>query len=125
MNMLKKLFSSDNIKSKNEYLDYLDLDKFEKDIDSNFVINKKYVKIVIFSNSNQIQTLKQEIYNGNLLIVDISSIKSDERLRKQFLNELKEVIIDINGDIVGIKENLIVITPKGIEIDRIKIGVTY
>lgn len=83
---------------------------------------KRYIKIVIFSNKNQIQLLRKELYNNNILIVDISIIKNNEELRDQFLKELKEVVSDINGDIVGIKNDLILISPAGIAIDRKKIG---
>lgn len=127
MNFFKKFLNTENIKSKNDYSDYLDLDKFEREIDTDSLDKniKKYVKIVVFSNQSQIQLLKQEIYNGNILLVDISIIKSIDNLRKQFLTELKEVTDEINGDIVGIKDNLVLITPTSIKIDRKKIGGHY
>ena len=124
MNFFKKIFKIE--KSKDNYLDYLNLEKFEREIDVNInTSNKKYVKIVTLSNSEQISFLKYEIYNGNILIIDISYFKDDDQFKDQFFKELKNVIVETKGDIVGIKENLIIITPSGIEIDRNKIGEIY
>ena len=60
MNFFKKIFKIE--KSKDNYSDFLDLEKFEREIDVNInTSNKKYVKIVTLSNSEQISFLKYEI----------------------------------------------------------------
>jgi len=42
-----------------------------------------YVKIAEVSNINQISLLKQEIYNGNILMIDISNIRGDDLMKGQ------------------------------------------
>lgn len=37
------------------------------------------------------------------------------------LKDLKEVIIDVHGDIAGIKEDQVLVTPTGVKIDRSKV----
>ncbi|WNY24685.1 cell division protein SepF [Methanolapillus millepedarum] len=125
--MKKILGGSGQSKQSDDYSAYIDLDKFEKDIDKDTANEpaETYVKIAIFTNFDQITMLKKEIYDGNILIVDISNIKSDERLRNHLFNELKDVVLDVHGDIVGMKDNNILVTPTGIKVDRRKIGGNY
>jgi SepF-like predicted cell division protein (DUF552 family) len=65
--------------------------------------------------------LKREIYNGNIVVVDISPVKGDSLTRDRALKDLKQVASDVRGDIAMIKDdNLIVVTPMSIKIDRTK-----
>ncbi|WNY27234.1 cell division protein SepF [Methanolapillus ohkumae] len=125
--MKKILGGSGQSKQADDYSAYIDLDKFEKDIDKDAANEpaETYVKIAIFTNFDQITALKKEIYDGNILIVDISNIKADERLRNHLFNELKDVVLDVHGDIVGMKDNNILVTPTGIKVDRRKLGGNY
>ncbi|MCL2141577.1 MAG: cell division protein SepF [Methanimicrococcus sp.] len=127
MSFLKKFLGSSDSKQQDDYSAYIDLDKFEKDIDKDPSAEpaETYIKIAIFTHFDQITTLKKEIYDGNILIVDISNIKSDDRLRNHLFNELKDVVLDVHGDIVGMKDNNILVTPTGIKVDRKKIGGNY
>lgn len=127
LSFLKKILGGSGSKQDDDYSAYIDLDKFEKDIDSSAGDEpaETYVKIAIFTHFDQITSLKKEIYDGNILIVDISNIKSDERLRNHLFNELKDVVLDVHGDIVGMKDNNILVTPTGIKVDRKKIGGNY
>ena len=126
VSFLKKIIGGSEPKQNDDYSAYIDLDKFEKDIDGDAdEPAETYVKIAIFTHFDQITTLKKEIYDGNILIVDISNIKQDERLRNHLFNELKDVVLDVHGDIVGMKDNNILVTPTGIKVDRKKIGGNY
>ena len=97
----------------------IDLSKYEEVLEEEPAVT--YIRIAEISNSNQLSTLKQEIYNGNMLIVDISNIKGDDFLRDRVLKELKEVVLDVHGDIAGVKGNMVIVTPTGIKIDRSKL----
>jgi hypothetical protein len=54
-------------------------------------------------------------------MIDISNIKVDKLLLDRALKDLKEVVMDVHGDIAGIKEDQVLVTPTGIKIDRSKI----
>jgi len=54
-------------------------------------------------------------------MIDISSIRGDDLLRDRVLKELKDVVIDVHGDIAGVKGSTVIVTPTGIKIDRSKI----
>ena len=97
----------------------IDLSKYEEVLEEEPA--ETYVKIAEVSSLNQISQLKQEIYNGNILMIDISSIRGDDLLRDRVLKELKDVVIDVHGDIAGVKGSTVIVTPTGIKIDRSKI----
>jgi len=110
-----------NAKSTTSADDYteIDLSKYEEVLEEEPA--ETYVKIAEVSNINQISLLKQEIYNGNILMIDISNIRGDDLMRDRVLKELKDVIVDVSGDIAGFKGNTVIVTPTGIKIDRSKI----
>ncbi|MDD2440236.1 MAG: cell division protein SepF [Methanosarcinaceae archaeon] len=119
-NIIDKLFggSSKSMTSVEDFPE-IDLSKYEEVLEEEPAVT--YIRIAEISNSNQLSTLKQEIYNGNILIVDISNIKGDDFLRDRVLKELKEVVLDVHGDIAGVKGNMVIVTPTGIKIDRSKL----
>ena len=110
-----------NVKSTTSADDYteIDLSKYEEVLEEEPA--ETYVKIAEVSNFNQISSLKQEIYNGNILMIDISSIRGDDLMRDRILKELKDIVVDVHGDIAGVKGNTVIVTPTGIKIDRSKI----
>ncbi len=110
-----------NVKSTTNADDYteIDLSKYEEVLEEEPA--ETYVKIAEVSSLNQISSLKQEIYNGNILMIDISSIRGDDLMRDRILKELKDVVVDVHGDIAGVKGNTVIVTPTGIKIDRSKI----
>jgi uncharacterized protein len=110
-----------NVRSTTNAEDYteIDLSKYEEVLEEEPA--ETYVKIAEVSSINQISQLKQEIYNGNILMIDISSIRGDDLLRDRVLKELKDVVIDVHGDIAGVKGSTVIVTPTGIKIDRSKI----
>ena len=110
-----------NVKSTTSADDYteIDLSKYEEVLEEEPA--ETYVKIAEVSNLNQLSSLKQEIYNGNILMIDISNIRGDDLMRDRVLKELKDVVVDVHGDIAGYKGNNVIVTPTGIKIDRSKI----
>lgn len=119
-NIIDKFFGS-NVKSTSSVDDFteIDLSKYEEVLEEEPA--ETYIRIAEISSIGQMGVLKQEIYNGNILVVDISAIKNDDLLRDRVLKELKDVVIDVHGDIAGVKGNMVIVTPTGIKIDRSKL----
>ena len=65
--------------------------------------------------------IKQEIYAGNIILVDIAGLKRDKAALDRAIGELKKAVEDVSGDIAGIGDDLIVLVPSGIKIDREKV----
>jgi SepF-like predicted cell division protein (DUF552 family) len=59
-----------------------------------------------------------EVYDGNLVLVDISALSTDDTAMRRIANELKSVARDVNGDVAGVGKNLLAVTPTGVFINR-------
>ena len=103
----------------NEYIE-LDLDQYE-DIEEDAPA-ETYIRFAELSNLDGIPDIRKEIYDGNVVIVDISLIKRDQMILERALRDLRDVVSDVQGDIAGLGEDMVVTTPTGIKIDRTRIG---
>jgi SepF-like predicted cell division protein (DUF552 family) len=82
---------------------------------------KTVVKVGELFRYEDLSALTGEIYNDNIVIVDYTSIANDDLTMKRITAELKNVARDIDGDVAGVGKNLLMITPRGVKIDRNKI----
>jgi len=57
-----------------------------------------------------------------MLIVNISAIKADKITFERAINDLKDVVKDIHGDIVGLGDDYVVVTTTGVKINRAKLS---
>jgi len=122
----KEIFGSSGSKkvtSPDEFAE-LDLSKYEEVIEDEPA--ETYIRVDEITNLADMTSLKKEIYEGNILMIDISNIKGDKLLLDRALKDLKEVVSDVRGDIAGLKDDQVLVTPTGVKIDRSKIiGAKY
>lgn len=78
------------------------------------------IKVAELYRFEDVGPISQPIYNGNIMLIDYSQIANDQALLKRVTNELKNVARDTNGDVAAIGNNLIVVAPNGVRIDRAK-----
>lgn len=78
------------------------------------------IKTADIDGYRQIPELSNFVYEGNVLILDFTPIANDDLELKRTITELKRVVEDIQGDIAGISQNLLIIAPKGFYIDKKK-----
>jgi uncharacterized protein len=64
-------------------------------------------------------------YQGDIVLLDYTSIANDPIATKRMSIDLKNVAKDTGGDVAGIAKNLLAITPAGIRIDRQKIRPSF
>jgi SepF-like predicted cell division protein (DUF552 family) len=113
-----KVFGGKPAEAEEEYTE-IDLGDMEQTVGSGPA--ETYVRVEELSSLAQIPELKRKIYNGNIVVVDISPVKGDSLTRDRALKDLKQVASDVRGDIAMIKDdNLIVVTPMSLKIDRTK-----
>ena len=103
--------------------DYMELDLASFEGAEGEETASMYVKVATIADLKETPKVKDEVYNGNIVIVDISKLKMDKITYERVLKDLKEVAKDVNGDIVGLgDQKYIVITPMSVKISREKIG---
>jgi uncharacterized protein len=64
-------------------------------------------------------------YQGDIVVVDYTSIANDSNAVRRMSVDLKNVAKDVNGDVAGIAKNLLCLTPAGIRIDRQKLRPSF
>jgi SepF-like predicted cell division protein (DUF552 family) len=82
---------------------------------------KTVVKVGELFRYDDLSSLTSEVYNDNIVIVDYTSIANDDLTMKRITAELKNVARDVDGDVAGVGRNLLMVTPRGVKIDRNKI----
>ncbi|MDO5846747.1 MAG: cell division protein SepF [Methanocorpusculum sp.] len=81
-----------------------------------------YVKIASITDIKECPRVKDEIYNGNVVIVDITKLKLDKIMFDRVMGDLRAVARDVNGDIIGLgDQRYVIIVPTGMRISREKI----
>jgi SepF-like predicted cell division protein (DUF552 family) len=116
---LDSLLGKSTPSTEDDYMD-LDLESFEEAEAGAPVM---FVKIAAIGDIKESPKIKDEIYNGNIVIADISRLKMDKVMYERVLKDLKEVAKDVNGDIIGLgDQRYVVITPNSVKISRDKIG---
>jgi SepF-like predicted cell division protein (DUF552 family) len=71
-----------------------------------------------------VATYAKLAYQGDIVVLDYTSIANDQIAMRRMSLDLKNVSKDIGGDVAGIAKNLICITPAGVRVDRQKLRPT-
>ncbi|MCI4371422.1 MAG: cell division protein SepF [Thermoplasmata archaeon] len=79
------------------------------------------VKVAEVYRYEDIADLTTHVFNGNILMIDYTSLASDELALKRITAELKSAVRDCGGDVAVVGKNILMATPAGIKIDRTKI----
>jgi hypothetical protein len=82
------------------------------------------VKVAELTRYEDVADLAEEVYGGHILVLDIKNLAKDEFQLRRVTTELKRVATDVGGDVAGIGEGLVCVTPRGIKVDRQKLKVT-
>ena len=82
-----------------------------------------YVKVASVTDIKGCPAIKEEIYNGNIVIVDITKLKLDKIMFDRVMGDLRAVSRDVNGDIIGLGDQTdVIVVPTGVRLSREKIG---
>ena len=76
------------------------------------------VRMAELNDLEVISEIKMEIGRGNLVLVDISPLRREKDLLDEAIGELKAAVLDMKGDIAGLGDNLVIVVPKRMRIDR-------
>lgn len=101
---------------------YIDLGEmyFEGDELGSFPA-KMRIKVAELHRYEDLGDLTNQVYGGNILLLDFTPIANDTLTMRRITNELRAVSRDIGGDLAGIAKNMLIVTPEGVKVDRTKI----
>lgn len=117
MGIVNKIFRE---KKSGEVGGYIDLEKYvesKKQTPS----AKMYVRVGEIQRYEDLKEFTDYVYGGNVLILDFSPIADEEVILKRITNDLKKMVDEINGDIAGIGNNLMILSPTDVKVERRKL----
>jgi len=104
---------------------YVDLEKYVESKTDEKTSAKMHVAVGEIQRYEDIKQLSDYVYGGNVLILDFSPVSDEEVILKRITDELRRIADDIGVDIAGIGNNLMIISPSGVKIDRRRIRGKY
>jgi SepF-like predicted cell division protein (DUF552 family) len=105
---------------------YIDLEKYEGSAEtSDSGSAKMFVRVGEIQRYEDIKDFTDYIYGGNVLVLDFSPIADEEVILKRITDDLKKLIKEIDGDIAGIGNNMMIITPSQVKVERRKLRGKY
>ncbi|HID25476.1 MAG TPA: DUF552 domain-containing protein [Thermoplasmata archaeon] len=126
MGLVNKIFGEKKTYTGGVEGEYLDLEKYVEQITSSGgQAVRMQVRVGEIQRYEDLKTLTDYVCGGNVLILDFSPLADEEVILKRVTNEIKKMVTDINGDVAGIGNNLMIITPTGVKIDRRKLRGEY
>ncbi|ABK15211.1 MAG: cell division protein SepF [Methanothrix sp.] len=99
-----------------EYVE-VDLGQFEDEPER----PRAYLRVAELTSLDVLPEIKQEIRSQNILLIDIAPMKRDKASLDRAIGELRKIVEDMAGDIAGVGDDLVIIVPSGIRIDREKV----
>ena len=116
---MNKIFGE---KSSGDVDGYIDLEKYTESTTGQTQQGAKmYVRVGEIQRYEDLKEFVDYVYGGNVLILDFSPIADEEVILKRITNDLKKMAGEINGDIAGIGNNLMIISPSNVKVERRKL----
>lgn len=119
---LKSLFSTRQAaRPRIDGSDYIDLEEYTKGTEFTDSTSSMLVKVAEIHKYDDLRNFANYVYQGNLLLLDISNVMGDDIVMRRITGDLKKLVADINGDLAGLGKSMLIIAPTGVRIDRHKV----
>ena len=118
MGIVNKIFGE---KQTGEIDGYVDLEKYVEQKGEETSGAKMHVRVGEIQRYEDLKDFTDYVYGGNVLLLDFTPIADEEVILKRITNDLKKLASEINGDIAGIGNNMMIISPSDVKIERRKL----
>lgn len=98
--------------------DYIDLSDYAATEKTGEGAASTYVRFAELRALDDLKQFSSYVYDGNMLILDFSKVQGDEILLRRLTNELRKLAQDTGGDLAGLGDHHILLTPTGVKVDR-------
>jgi SepF-like predicted cell division protein (DUF552 family) len=99
--------------------DYVELDV--EDFDADAAEATTSVRIAKIGGQQDVIDIKDAVYDGDVVVADITRHTTSDRTMEHISDELKQVAREVGGDIVQKDDDQIIITPTGVRVSREKL----
>jgi SepF-like predicted cell division protein (DUF552 family) len=113
MGLLSKIFGeNDRDKDRGEYVE-LSSERIEMEGET-----EQTVRIARIDEKNDTVAIKDAVYDGDVVIADITRHTTQDRTMEHIIDELKQATNEVGGDIIQKDDDQLILTPADVEIDR-------
>ena len=123
MGLVKRFFGETT--EKRTANDYIDLSEYSTPGETGATAApgaaSTYIRVAEIHRYDDVKEFAGYVYDGNILIIDFKPIAGDEIMLKRVTNDLRKLASDVGGDIAGLGEASIILTPAGVKVDRRKL----
>jgi SepF-like predicted cell division protein (DUF552 family) len=117
MGLMSKILGGRGSRSTDDYVE-LDVD----DLDDARGSAGMQVHIAEISDQQDVIKIKDAVYDGDLVVADITRLRTEDRTAERITDELRQVAREVSGDIVQKGDDQLLITPTGVNISREKLN---
>jgi hypothetical protein len=100
--------------------DYVELQA--GDLETGDVEADTRVRIANIGDKSDVIDIKDAVYDGDIVVADITRHTTSDRTMEHITDELKQVAREVGGDIVQKDDDQLLITPAGVRISRERLG---
>jgi SepF-like predicted cell division protein (DUF552 family) len=100
--------------------DYVELSA--DDVDSAAAQADMEVRIARIGDKQDVIEIKDAVYDGDVVVADITRHSTQDRTMEHISDELKQVANEVGGDIVQKDDDQLIITPSNVAISRERLG---
>jgi len=118
MSIVEKLLGHETGGKAKEY-EELDIEQYEEEAAQKKA--KRQVHIAELRGQEGVMDVKDLVYDGDLVLADISHFKSNDKRLESLMEEFRQVTNEVGGDIVQKGDNQLIIAPGGVAVSRDKI----
>ncbi|WP_435361348.1 cell division protein SepF [Haloarchaeobius sp. DFWS5] len=117
MGFMTKILGDRGTRNTEDYLE-LDLDDFDT------ASGEAALQVHIAEIGGQADAIdiKDAVYDGDMVIADITRLRTEDRTVEHIVDELRQVAQEVGGDIVQKGDDQLIVTPTGVKISREKLG---
>jgi SepF-like predicted cell division protein (DUF552 family) len=117
MGFMSKILGTNGSHTTEDYVE-LDLDDF----DTATATAAMNVHVAAISGQKDVMDIKDAVYDGDLVIADITRLRTEDKTSEHIIDELHQVANEVDGDIVQKGDDQLIVTPTGVKISREKLG---
>jgi SepF-like predicted cell division protein (DUF552 family) len=100
--------------------DYVEIES--DGVDAGASAASRQVRIAKIGDKQDVIDIKDAVYDGDLVIADITRLRTSDTTMERVTDELRQVAREVGGDIVQKGDDQIIVTPGGVGISREKLG---
>jgi len=118
MGLMSKILGESGSSRKTD--DYVELNA--DNFDASSVESDRQVRIARIGGSADVIDIKDAVYDGDIVVADITRHSTQDRTMEHISDELKQVASEVGGDIVQKDDDQLIITPAGVTVSRDRLG---